>query len=103
MRTHPIWVDVADLRGVALERVPIREALGGRAEPRPTTFDRERAFGRLRDLLAERNLLDAAIGTEHAFLPQAEKQRLTRQLDQRFAAFEAKIAALARFVMPSKR
>ena len=30
----------------------------------------------------------------YAFLPDAEKQRLTRQLDARYAAFEAKIAAL---------
>ncbi|OON64251.1 adenosine deaminase [Massilia sp. KIM] len=32
----------------------------------------------------------------YAFLPVAEKQRLTRQLDQRFADFEAKIARLAK-------
>lgn len=31
----------------------------------------------------------------YAFLPVAEKQRLTRQLDQRYADFEARIAALA--------
>lgn len=30
----------------------------------------------------------------YAFLPDAEKKRLTRQLDQRFAAFEARIAEL---------
>lgn len=30
----------------------------------------------------------------HAFLPVAEKQRLTRQLDERYARFEAAIAAL---------
>jgi adenosine deaminase/adenosine deaminase CECR1 len=32
----------------------------------------------------------------YAFLPQADKQRLTRQLDKRFAKFEADIAALAK-------
>jgi adenosine deaminase/adenosine deaminase CECR1 len=32
----------------------------------------------------------------YAFLPVAQKQRLTRQLDGRFAAFEARIAELAR-------
>jgi adenosine deaminase/adenosine deaminase CECR1 len=32
----------------------------------------------------------------YAFLPVAEKQRLTRQLDQRFAEFEAKVARLAK-------
>jgi Xaa-Pro aminopeptidase len=72
VRTHPIWVDVADLRGVELEKVPITKALGGRAEPRPTTFDRERAIAQLRDVLAKRHLLHAAIGAEHAFLPQAD-------------------------------
>jgi adenosine deaminase len=30
----------------------------------------------------------------YAFLPQAEKQRLSKDLDQRFAAFEAMIAGL---------
>jgi adenosine deaminase len=30
----------------------------------------------------------------YAFLPVAEKQRLTRQLDQRYTEFEAKIATL---------
>lgn len=37
----------------------------------------------------------------YAFLTVAEKQRLTRQLDQRFAAFEAKIAALAKSAKPA--
>ena len=31
----------------------------------------------------------------YAFLPEADKKRLTRQLDARFANFEADIAALA--------
>jgi adenosine deaminase/adenosine deaminase CECR1 len=34
-------------------------------------------------------------GIRYSFLPDAEKQRLTRQLDQRFAAFEARMAAAA--------
>jgi adenosine deaminase len=38
----------------------------------------------------------------YAFLPVAEKQRLTRQLDERFAAFEAKIAALAKVQAAAK-
>ncbi len=33
-------------------------------------------------------------GVRYAFLPDAQKQRLIRQLDQRFARFEADIAAL---------
>jgi adenosine deaminase len=32
----------------------------------------------------------------YAFLPEADKQRLARQLDERFAVFEAKMAGLAR-------
>jgi adenosine deaminase/adenosine deaminase CECR1 len=32
----------------------------------------------------------------YSFLPQADKARLTRQLDARFAKFEAGVAALAR-------
>ncbi|QOY95440.1 adenosine deaminase [Massilia sp. UMI-21] len=38
----------------------------------------------------------------YAFLPVAEKQRLTRQLDQRFAIFEAKMADLAKKQVASK-
>ena len=34
-------------------------------------------------------------GVRYAFLPNAQKQRLTKQLDGRFARFEAQIAALA--------
>jgi adenosine deaminase/adenosine deaminase CECR1 len=33
-------------------------------------------------------------GIRHAFLPEAEKARLAKQLDQRFAAFEAEIASV---------
>ena len=40
-------------------------------------------------------------GVRYAFLDDAQKQRLTRQLDQRFARFEAEIAALA--VAPASR
>ena len=32
----------------------------------------------------------------YSFLPEADKQRLTRQLDARYARFEADIAALDR-------
>jgi len=38
----------------------------------------------------------------YAFLPVAEKQRLTRQLDQRFADFEAAMAALDARAVPAK-
>jgi adenosine deaminase len=40
-------------------------------------------------------------GVRYAFLPDAQKQRLTHQLDQRFSHFEAQIAALA--VKPAAR
>ena len=39
----------------------------------------------------------------YAFLPAADKTRLTRQLDARFAAFEATIADLAKTVVPPRR
>jgi adenosine deaminase/adenosine deaminase CECR1 len=39
----------------------------------------------------------------YAFLPAAEKTRLTRQLDARFAAFEAGMAGLARSAAPAVR
>lgn len=39
----------------------------------------------------------------YAFLPAAEKARLTRQLDARYAAFEAGMAKLATSVVPARR
>jgi adenosine deaminase/adenosine deaminase CECR1 len=39
----------------------------------------------------------------YAFLPAAEKMRLTRQLDARFAAFEAGMAKLVNTVVPSRQ
>jgi adenosine deaminase/adenosine deaminase CECR1 len=39
----------------------------------------------------------------YAFLPAADKARLTRQLDTRFAGFEAEVAKLARTVVPERR
>jgi hypothetical protein len=71
VRTHPIWVDVADLRGVELEKVPITKALA--AEPSRGQPPSTRACNRpAADVLAKRHLLHAAIGAEHAFLPQAD-------------------------------
>jgi adenosine deaminase/adenosine deaminase CECR1 len=39
----------------------------------------------------------------YAFLPAADKARLTRQLDARFAGFEAEVAKLAKSVVPERR
>ena len=39
----------------------------------------------------------------YAFLPAAEKTRLTRQLDTRYAKFEADIAGLAKTVVQAPR
>lgn len=41
-------------------------------------------------------------GIRYAFLPQSDKQRLMRQLDQRFAKFEAEIAALSKAQEPPR-
>jgi len=41
-------------------------------------------------------------GIRYAFLPQSDKQRLMRQLDQRFAKFEADIAALSKAQEPAR-
>jgi adenosine deaminase len=39
----------------------------------------------------------------YAFLPAGDKARLTRQLDARFAAFEAEVAKLGKTVAPERR
>jgi Xaa-Pro aminopeptidase len=72
-RTHALWVDAADVSGKDLSGRPVRSLFGSEAlRPRPTTFDRDRALGLLRDLLEERHLIGGRIGTEHAFLPLAD-------------------------------
>jgi len=42
-------------------------------------------------------------GIRYAFLPASDKARLTRQLDARFAAFEAEVAKLGKTVAPERR
>jgi Xaa-Pro aminopeptidase len=73
VRTHPLWVDATDMSMVDLSAASPRTVFGSRsAEPRPTTFDRDRALALLAGLLEERRLTRARIGTEHAFLPHAD-------------------------------
>jgi Xaa-Pro aminopeptidase len=71
-RTHPIWVDAADVSDADLSGPSVRSLFDGAANPRPTTFDRAQALKLLRDLLEERHLVSGHIGTEHTFLPLAD-------------------------------
>jgi Xaa-Pro aminopeptidase len=72
VRTHPIWVDAADVSGADLSGPSVRSLFGVTADPRPSTFDRAQAFELLHDLLEERRLASGHIGTEHTFLPLAD-------------------------------
>jgi Xaa-Pro dipeptidase len=77
VRTHPIWVDTADIREADLGG-SIRAAIA-RAHPvqeRPATFDRNAAFAQMGAILADRGFHNAGIGTEHAFLPVADAAAL---------------------------
>lgn len=70
IRFLPIWVGTADYRaglgGPLAERL---SANAGSMVERPATFDQRAAFGHLRDMLAERNLLGATLALELDFLP----------------------------------
>jgi Xaa-Pro aminopeptidase len=78
VRTHPIWVDTADIREADLGRDPIRGAIAKavRVQERPATFDRDAAFAQMAAILFDRGFRNARIGTEHAFLPVADASAL---------------------------
>ena len=70
VRTHPLWVDTADIEGADLSAGSIRAAIARRrpVQERPSTFDRNAAFRQLAAIFADRGLGNARVGTEHVFL-----------------------------------
>ncbi len=86
LRSHAIWVETADLRGVLPSNRPtgelVAETQSGRPRgfQRPPTFEPREAFGLLRDLLAERGLLGARLGVEFDFLPVNDLRLLEEAL-----------------------
>ncbi len=78
VRTHPLWVDTADIEGADLSAGSVRAAIarGRPVQERPSTFDRNAAFRQLAAIFADRGLGNARVGTEHVFLPVADASAL---------------------------
>ena len=76
VRTHPIWVDTADLRGIqgGSPKGILGAAYQDAPRARPTTFALETALARLRDLLEARGLGRARIGLDLDFVPVGDMQ-----------------------------
>lgn len=92
MRVHPIWVETADLSGVApggevKARIAQVNKAAGRALGfrRPETFDQRLAFSLLSAALATRGLGQARLGVEFDFLPVGDMTALQAALPK--AAF----------------
>lgn len=81
IRTHRIWIDGVTLTGQ--ETIADIDAVYRRMEntgPRPETFDQEACFRLLADILTERCLDKAVLGTDFSFLPAADFERLKKAL-----------------------
>lgn len=81
--THPIWIDYVDythLSGDPLDGLTAAYRTQGLNvgcfAPRPETFCAETVFGLVRELLQDRGLDGAVIGTDLEFLPAADFARL---------------------------
>jgi Xaa-Pro dipeptidase len=80
VRAHALWVETGDARGFDRNAGAIAAALvardaAGSAGPgnsRPATFSAIASLALLRDVLAERGLLNARIGLEMGFVPAAD-------------------------------
>ena len=64
VRSHRIWVET--------ERYPIADAAKPARSPRPAQYDFMASLDLLRDVLAERSLLNERIGLELGFVPAAD-------------------------------
>jgi Xaa-Pro aminopeptidase len=103
VRTHPIWVDVADVEPDG-SIAALRSPQAGAAGSRPTTFDRDLAFARLGQAVAERGLSQGRIGTEHGFLPLADAEAFeTSCPDVRWSDATEVVARLRMVKSPEER
>ena len=69
VRPHRIWVETG--------RYPQSDPAQPKRTPRPAQYSRESALDLLRDILAERGLLNARIGLELSFIPAADYPAFT--------------------------
>lgn len=85
VREHRIWVDTVDLSALpdgrsTADRVTRAYREQGLVHPRPESFDLASALELLRDVLAEKGLVNARIGADFDFLSVADHQALTSAL-----------------------
>jgi len=66
VRSHRIWVET--------EQYPFSDRGKPKRSPRPAQYDLNAALGLLRDVLAERSLLNCRVGLELGFVPAADFQ-----------------------------
>lgn len=82
VRPFPTWIETADITGFAGDDLSLREklALADRlpGRQRPATFEPERTFALLNDVLADRGLASAAIAIETDGLTAAESEAIKR-------------------------
>ena len=77
VRTHPLWVETTRFDGAGERAAPAivaRDLSEGRRAgvSRPATYDRDAAFGLLRDAVGELGLSRGALGLELGFVPAAD-------------------------------
>jgi Xaa-Pro dipeptidase len=70
VRSHRIWVET--------ERYPIADTAKPLRSPRPAQYDFRASLDLLRDVLAERSLLNERIGLELGFVPAADFSSFSR-------------------------
>ncbi|XJN87532.1 M24 family metallopeptidase [Mesorhizobium terrae] len=86
VRTFPAWVDMADYRDIP-DDAGLAESFQSSTSAlvRPATFDRNRVFDLLDDVLRERGLQASNIGADFDFLPARDLASLSARLpNQRF-------------------
>lgn len=81
IRTHRIWIDSVKLTGhEAIGEIDIAYHAQKIVGARPETFDQDRCFGLLADLLTDFGLSQARIGVDLSFMPAADFERLRRAI-----------------------
>jgi len=82
VRPFPTWIETADITGFAGKDLSLREKLALADRPpgkqRPATFEPERTFALLNDVLADRGLGSAAIAIETDGLTAMESEAIKR-------------------------
>jgi Xaa-Pro aminopeptidase len=86
LRTHPLWIEIDDVTGLALGERPIEAILQAAARRRPKpvvrpgTYDLDQCLHLLGDILQERGLDDQRLGIEMDFIAANDLRAFQAQL-----------------------